>query len=248
MNLDFENRSQALLEILRAHGEIRTVTSAEELGVSQMTIRRDLAELERLGLVRLVRGGAKPADARPFSTRNVLFDAEKWVVAKKVARLVPKTGTIAIDSSTTMARLCKILPSGSGLTVVTNSLISFQTLQSLPGVTALLTGGLFDVRSDSLVGSNCQQFIAGFAFDIYFASTAAFSPSRGGFESTQEEAAVKAAFVRSSAKVVVGVNSQKLDDHAPFASFSTSEIDVLCGDQDPSFWAGTGLSPHTETR
>lgn len=224
------------------------MSSAEQLGVSQMTIRRDLVELERLGLVRVVRGGAKPATARPFSTRNALFDTQKWEVAKKIAPLVPKSGIIAIDSSSTMARLCRILNDAKDLTVVTNSLISFQTLQGRRGIVPLLTGGVFDPRSDSLVGWNCESFISAFAFDMYFASTASFIPQRGGFESTMEEAAVKTAFIRASSKVVLGVSAEKLHERAPFASFTNTNIDILCSNQETSFWDDKGLPTDVKIR
>lgn len=234
MNIDAENRAVELLRILQNDGFIKTKDAADALGVSPLTIRRDLVELQQQRLVRIVRGGAKPVAAPPFSTRNIQFDAEKTAVAGKLLPLVPTTGTIAIDSSTTLARLCRRLTGVHDLTVVTNSLINFNTLQGRPGITPLITGGFHHEESDSLTGEACIRFIEGFHFDFFFASTAAYLPSRGGFESTPVEAAVKRAFVRASAQVILGLNTEKLTERAPYASFENTDIDTLCTDLTPA--------------
>lgn len=234
MNIDAENRATRLLQILEDDGFIRTKNAAETLGVSPITIRRDLVELQQQRLVRVVRGGARPAAAPPFTTRNILFDAEKTAVALKLLPFVPTTGTIAVDSSTTLSRLCRRLSGAENLTVVTNSLVNFEALQGLRGVTPLITGGFHHGESDSLTGEECIRFIEGFHFDVFFASTAAYLPSRGGFESTPVEAAVKRAFVRTSAKTILGLNSEKLTQRAPYASFDGSDLDTLCTERTPT--------------
>ncbi len=227
MSLDAENRSSQLLEILRRDGEIRTSVAAEQLNVSPLTIRRDIAALAEEGLVRAVRGGAKPASFEKFSARNLNFSSEKSVVARKTRKLVPKSGVICIDSSSTTYRLCRLLDMATDLTVVTNCPMHLQALQNKPGITPILTGGRFNAGNDSFIGQETIRFISGFKFDYFFASVAAFDSQRGGFESAASEAEVKQAFMTSSERIVLGLNSAKTSLRAPFSSFAPEQIDVL---------------------
>ena len=95
-------RRARLLEILARDGALRLDPVAEELGVSAMTVRRDLDDLEAEGLARRVRGGAvAPVLPRPFGDRMSTRSAAKAAIARKALDLVPETGAAAFDASTT---------------------------------------------------------------------------------------------------------------------------------------------------
>lgn len=207
--------------------------AAASLGVSEMTVRRDFDHLESLGVARRVRGGAVYGSPVSFEGRERTHAAEKRRIAEKLLPLVPTNGLIAVDSSTTMHRLAQMMVGAGDLTVVTNGLLTFQALQERPGLTAILTGGVADRRSDSLVGPVAAATLDGLRFSNFFSSAAALDAS-GCYEDTLDEASIKRAFARSSARVTVGVNSQKLAHAATAASFDLAAISKLVTELDPS--------------
>lgn len=223
--------SGSRLEWLRARlAEFGSVTIAEAvdaLGASGMTIRRDLATLEALGDARRVRGGAQALGPSAFRTRSPRNARAKIVIAEKVLPMVPSTGAIAIDSSSTMACLANVLASARDLLVVTNGLEVFDTLQDRPGIRALLTGGERDARTSSLVGPMAEATAGSFRYDAVFLSAAAIDSEVGGLEATPEEASIVQVFAGRADRVVLGVDSSKLHGTSPVVSLRWTQIDLL---------------------
>jgi len=228
-----QERREWLLDQLRASKTISLGDAAAALGVSEMTVRRDLRQIEAEGSARRVRGGAVFSGPVSFHGRERSNVEQKQQVARKLLPLVPDAGVIALDSSTTMHRLALELTSRDGLTVVTNGMLTFQALQDRPGVTAILTGGAADRRSDSLVGPVATAFLGEMRFAAFFASAAAID-EHACYEDTLEEAEIKRAFARSSARIVVGAHAAKLDGHAAAASVRLAQVDVLATELDPA--------------
>lgn len=214
--------------------------AAEALGVSEMTVRRDLDEMESLGIARRVRGGAVYSGTVSFQGRERSHANEKRHIAEKLLPLVPTSGVIAMDSSTTMNRLAQAMAGGGDLVVVTNGLLTFQTLQDRPGLTAILTGGEADRRSDSLVGPVVTALLDSMQFATFFASAAAVD-ERALYEDTLEEAEIKRAFARSSARVVLGAHSEKLGDRATAKALAFERVTVLATELDDD---DDALSPY----
>ena len=153
-----EERLDWLLQRLGSDGSVTLREAAEALGVSEMTVRRDLEQLEQRGTARRVRGGAKAAGPQTFAKRHHTAAAAKNRIVAKLADLVPTDGAIAFDASSTVMRLAGQLDGARDLTIITNGLDTFTALRGRPGVTALLTGGGLDERTGSLVGPiACSQ-------------------------------------------------------------------------------------------
>lgn len=234
-SLAAQDRREWLLDQLRASKSVSLAEAAAALGVSEMTVRRDLKSIEADGRARRVRGGAVFHGPVSFQGREQSHVEEKEAIARKLLPIVPESGVIAMDSSTTMHRLALELSSRSGLTVVTNGMLTFQALQDRPGVTAILTGGAADRRSDSLVGPVATAFLNDMRFAAFFASAAAID-EYACYEDTLEEAEIKRAFARSSARVVIGAHSAKLGANATATAVRFGQVDVLA----------TELSPRSE--
>src|SRR5688500_15681364 len=100
-----EGRLERLSESLAAEGSVSIESAAEALGVSEMTIRRDLLELEQRGVARRVRGGARAIGPMSFAERRHAAPRAKAKIATKLAALVPTSGLIAFDASTTVMRV-----------------------------------------------------------------------------------------------------------------------------------------------
>jgi DeoR/GlpR family transcriptional regulator of sugar metabolism len=232
-SLAAEERRNWLLEYLRASKTITLTEAADALGVSEMTVRRDLNSLEHGGIARRVRGGAVYSGPVRFQGRERSHADEKQRVAEKLLPLIPDQGVIAFDSSTTMHRLAQMIAPRDDLVVVTNGLVTFQVLQDRPGVTAILTGGAADKRSDSLIGPVATACLDGMRFTQFFASAAAVD-QRACYEDTLEEAEMKRAFARSSAQVIIGAHSEKLGDNATAIAIQLSGVDILATEREPA--------------
>jgi DeoR/GlpR family transcriptional regulator of sugar metabolism len=232
-SLAAEERHEWLLEQLRNSKALSLSDAAAALGVSEMTVRRDFDRMEASGVARRVRGGAVYSGPVSFQGRERSHAAEKQQIAEKLLPLVPESGMIGMDSSTTMHQLALRIQSSGELTVVTNGLLTFRTLQERPGVTAVLTGGAGDRRSDSLVGPVATGFLRDVRFQAFFASAAAVD-ERDCYEDTLEEAQVKRVFARSSARVIVGVHSEKLGSEATAVAIPLERVSVLATELDPA--------------
>ncbi|MDP9182836.1 MAG: DeoR/GlpR family DNA-binding transcription regulator [Actinomycetota bacterium] len=232
-NLAGEERLDWLRERLEAEGTVQLRDAATELGVSEMTIRRDLQELEGLGVVRRVRGGAVATGPSPFGERRRQHARAKAKIASKLLPMVPTTGAIALDASSTMLRLASVLDGAQDLTVITNGLETFDALQGKPGVFPILTGGAHDPRTGSLVGPMATRAAAGLYVNAFFLSAAAVTLEDGASEATLDEAQVKQAFADAANKVVLAVDGSKLDQRSLAAGLSWDQVEVMVTDLEP---------------
>lgn len=232
-NLAGEQRLEWIKSRLASTGRIGIRAAAEELAVSEMTIRRDLAELEASGTVRRVRGGAVVVGPAHFADRHRARAQSKARIAAKLLALVPERGSIALDASSTILRLATLMKGAQDLTVVTNGLETFGALQGKPGLHAVLTGGELDERTGSLVGPVATRVASTFLFSHFFASAAAVDTSLGASEATLSEAEVKQVLVRMATHVVLAADASKLGSRALAMSIPWEDVDTLVTDLQP---------------
>ncbi len=233
--VDAESRRERLLAILNADGIIRLDAAAESLGVSAMTVRRDLADLETDGQLRRVRGGAVPSlKPRSFLERMSTGADAKLVIADKARALVPESGAAAFDASSTVGTLLSRLDEASDLSIATNSYENFLVARRLPGATALLIGGEAEERTDSFVGLLACQAAGALHYSRFFTSCAAVDPTRGTSEVTLAETQVKLAFVDAAEETVLLVDSSKLGERALARALDWDLISVMITELDPA--------------
>jgi DeoR family fructose operon transcriptional repressor len=232
-SLSSADRDEQILDELASHGRVHIPPLAGRLGVSEMTIRRDLDRLAAAGRVRRVRGGAVAVGPEPFAQRYARQAVEKEVIAAKLLDLVGDGGAIAMDASTTVQRLARRLTDVSNLTVLTNGPDTFFALQELDGVVPVLTGGTLDQRTGSLVGPIAANSTRELVMRRAFVSATAVHPTIGTTEQTLEDATAKAALVNASTSVVLALDHTKLDGHATARCLPLSRIDYLVTDLDP---------------
>lgn len=222
-----QQRLEWLTARLEAEGTVTIADAAAQLQVSEMTIRRDLAELEERGEVRRVRGGARAVGPQPFARRQHTATRAKARIAAKLSPLIPPVGAVAFDASSTVMRLVPGLEHATDLTVLTNGPDTFHALQDVPGVQALLTGGRLEPRTGSLVGPLACRAAAVLSIGMFVASAAAVDPRSGGLEASLEEAEVKRAIAAGAAQVVLAVDSTKLGMGAVAVGVDWDRIDLL---------------------
>src|SRR6266568_3970140 len=224
------HRQSLILQAVRSDGSARVSDLTQRLGVSDMTIRRDLEVLARDGLVEKVHGGAvlpgTPASHEPgFETKLVLERPEKSAIARAAASLVTPGTAFA---------LAQCLLDVPGLTIVTNSLRVtnlFSGTRGLDGTadSVVLTGGV-RTPSDALVGPVADLTIRSLHFDLLFLGCYGFDTDAGLTTPNLAEAETNRTLIRVARRVVV------LADHTKWglvglSSFARlSEVDVLITD------------------
>jgi DeoR/GlpR family transcriptional regulator of sugar metabolism len=200
---------------VRRLGAIRVSELTELLGVSDMTIRRDLDVLAAEGLVEKVHGGAT-APARP-ATEEPGFEAksqreldEKDAIAFAAARLVKPGSAIALTGGTTTWRLAHHLRDVESLTVVTNSVHVADVLHDARRVdlTVVLTGGV-RTPSHALVGPIAVASLSGLHLDQLFMGVHGMSVDAGFTTPNLLEADTNRAFVHAASRLIVVADHTK---------------------------------------
>lgn len=232
--LEAEARRAMLLSSLERDGKIQLERAAAELGVSSMTVRRDLDELASEGLLRRVRGGAVSAlGPRPFSERRAVQFRAKTVIADKALALIPASGAIALDASTTAGTIGSKLGDRPGLTVATNSHENFVAVRRSPGIAAVLIGGEAEEKTDSFVGLIACRAAESMLYQRFFASASAVDSTHGTSEVSLPESQVKRAFAGAARETVLCIDSSKLGQQSVALGFSLHEIAIMVTDLDP---------------
>lgn len=165
-------REVRLREILRILGEASIVALAEELGVSEMTLRRDLDRLESAGYVRRTHGGAVAAERIGFEfdfvTRRQSNQKAKRAIAEAALKLIEPGLVILLDAGTTALEMACLLRGVSNLVVVTPSLAVAAELQFADGIQTILLGGILRQGSPDLTGEITEAALEKLAVDIAF--------------------------------------------------------------------------------
>ena len=167
-------RQTQILERVREEGAVRVADLVRSLGVSDMTIRRDLEVLHERGLIEKVHGGATAIEGSSlfepgFTVKSTLMQSEKALIAGTAAGLVTPGTAIAISAGTTTFALARRLTDVPGLTVLTNSVPVADVLyrDGRPDQTVILSGGV-RTPSDALVGPFAVEVIRSLHVDTVF--------------------------------------------------------------------------------
>ncbi|MFD9884608.1 DeoR/GlpR family DNA-binding transcription regulator [Streptomyces alboflavus] len=241
-NLLAEQRRALILDEVRRRGGVRVNELTRKLGVSDMTVRRDLDALARLGVLEKVHGGAVPvAEASThepgFEAKSGLELSAKEDIARTAATLVAPGTAIALSGGTTTYALAHQLLDVPDLTVVTNSVRVadvFHSAQRSSGqrqgaATVVLTGGV-RTPSDSLVGPVADQAIAALHFDVLFLGVHGISAEAGLSTPNLAEAETNRRLVQSARRVVVVADHTKWGT-VGLSSFATlGQVDTLVTD------------------
>jgi DeoR family fructose operon transcriptional repressor len=233
-----EERQQAIASLVMQRGRASVAELAETYDVTTETVRRDLAVLDRAGLLRRVHGGAVPTRALHLVESNVgerettRADYKDRIAAAAVAYFPPSGGSVLLDAGTTTARIAAQLPTDRELTVVTNSVPIAARLAGLPSVSLQLLGGRVRGLTQAAVGEHALRVLDTLRVDVAFIGTNGISPTHGLSTPDSEEAAVKRAMVRAANYVVVAADSSKAG-RENFISFAPlSSVDTLLTDQE----------------
>lgn len=241
-------RQQEILAAVNRHGGVRVADMVEQLGVSEMTIRRDITSLVRRGLVSRVHGGAvapsRSAQEPAFALKAAQQQAEKARIGRLAASRVATGDSVALSAGTTtlaVARALTALPHFATLTLVTNSLPAADVLHEAvmkareagqPAPTLLLTGGE-RTPSDALVGPATVDYLRGLRVDWVFLGAHGFDPAIGLMTPNLQEAATNAALLATGRSVVAVLDSSKWGVRGVRAFCRLEDLAVLVTDSPP---------------
>lgn len=231
-------RQHVILSRLRTRGAVRITALSKELGVSSMTIRRDIAELADKGLLKRVHGGAVTTStllAEPlFSVKSQMDVGLKDAIARRAIDYVSPGDVIAIGGGTTAYIFAQHLlesENSSGVTILTNSIPVAELVQAMENKDAevIVTGGVLS-RSSSLVGPIADKVISSLRVNTLFLGTHSVSMPRGFLTPNSLESATDAALINIADRRIVLADHTKWDNTSlsMFASFDS--IDVLITD------------------
>lgn len=231
-------RKQYIRTQLEQFHTVQVGELARALGVSEMTIRRDLNDLERVGVLRKTHGGAERelscSYEPPFGVRSHEALAQKQIIASEAVRFVHEGDTIAIDSGTTTVEFARQLTSFKNLTIVTTSIHIALMFLDHPSITVILSGGTLRRHEGSLVGSLAWESFSRLHFDTFFVSVAAVNAEVGLSDYIIEDADIKRMIISHTNRTVALIHAEKFD-HTAFAQVAPLEdIDVLITDSQPT--------------
>ena len=207
-------RTNRILEILTERERVEVSALAEELGVSQVTMRKDLTELERRGLIRREHGFAVLRSADNVEGRLAYHYEEKRRIARRAAELVHDGDTIMVESGSCCALLvAELAASGREVTVVTNSAFIAGYVRDAASVQTVLLGGIYQKDSQVMVGPMVRSCVEGFYVDLLFAGTDGFSPRTGFTNSDQMRAQAVRDMASHAERVVLLTESEKFSRH-----------------------------------
>jgi DeoR family fructose operon transcriptional repressor len=241
-----EERQQALATLVTERGRLAVTAVAEEFGVTTETVRRDLAALERVGMLRRVHGGAVPVGALTLvepglAERHGTRSEAKRKIATAALDLLPATdGSIILDGGSSTAALADILPPDRRLYVATNSVpIAARLSVASPAVTLHLLGGRVRGITQTAVGDATVRSLQDLRLDVVFLGTNGISAVHGFSTPDEAEAATKRAMVRAAQRVIVLGDSSKLGREHLVRFATVEDVDVLVtdGDADPGIVA-----------
>ena len=232
----FDIRQKKILDCLQCEPELKVSDLVTLTGASIATVRRDLLEMEKNGLIVRTFGGVRAVDqkslvARTFEQRSALQNPEKQRIAAKAAELVFPGMTIAIDSGTTCMNFAAFLKNKAPLRIVTSALAVIETLGGVPGIEINLVGGKFRLDNLDFYGAVSIGNFKQFHVDIAFMGCDALLPDKGAFSHDQESAAISRAIRGSAAELVLLCDSGKIGRRGAFLAFAPEEIGTVVTDR-----------------
>jgi DeoR/GlpR family transcriptional regulator of sugar metabolism len=221
------DRQRKILELIAQNGQVAVTDLCSLFGVSEMTVRRDLSELDREGLLRRVHGGAMSSLGRSYEPPYPLRATEnlhyKEAIGRAAAEMISDGESIAFDVGTTTLEIARSLEGKRNLTILTaslpiaNEVVANYSLES--DIRLILTGGVVRAGEHSMIGEYASRLYADLHVDMAFMGIGGISLKDGLTEYNMEDALMKQALIRSANHVVVVVDSTKFG-RTTFASVS----------------------------
>jgi DeoR family fructose operon transcriptional repressor len=236
--MNFERRKRLILEQLEKEGSVLIPEIAARCQVSEITARRDLAELEKSGLLIRSYGGATMSRGveNMFSfDRKAMQNKEKKIqICRKAATLISDNDIIYIDCGTTVYHLTQFLKNFNSLRVITNSLPVVSDLQCHPHIKVYLIGGELDCKRKALYGPLSELGLEKYRAHKAFIGASGITIDRGISSNDEKEAQITLKMAGTASEVYLLCDSSKFEEDSFFKYADLSLVTSIITDEEIS--------------
>ncbi|HEY0237175.1 MAG TPA: DeoR/GlpR family DNA-binding transcription regulator [Friedmanniella sp.] len=230
-----KDRQRTILELLEQQGKLAISELSARFRVSEMTVRRDLDQLEGDGLLRRTHGGAVRTESGSFepafALRSRLNTDAKRAIAAAVAREVADGTTLVLDGGSTGSMVAEALV-GRRITVCALNMRVAEILAVSPDTTVMVPGGEIRHGEQSFVGPTAERTLADYRFDAFVMTASGVDHAAGFTEWNVQDAAIKRAALASASRCVVACDSSKFGQTAFARVAALAAVDLIVTDSD----------------
>ncbi len=234
--MDVESRQDAILGLLRTQERVRTDDLAAHFDVSIQTIRSDLRDLSKAGLVDRTRGGARwviSASNRDYGERRKLNADRKQKIGALAALLIPDNCSVTLNIGTTTEQVARALGNHRDLVVLSNNINIINTMMGTNSKELILVGGAVRQSDGAIVGEDAVEFISRFKVDFAVIGASALDGDGSVLDYDVREVSVARAILRNARTRLLVCDSSKFERTAPVRICDISELDYLITDTAP---------------
>ena len=209
----FERRDK-IIELVNKNGKVNVNELAEMFGISDVSIRTDLADLEAKGLLSRIHGGAVSSYKTYYNMdlqQRLIENREyKEHIAEYVVTMIENNDTVMFNSGTTTLTILRKIPKNMNLSIVTNSITIALEASSNPNFNVVLLGGAVNPKYQFVYGDNANAQLAKYHADKLILSVDGINPSTGFTTYYDREAEIDRLMLENSATKIIAADSSKL--------------------------------------
>ena len=234
-------RREQIIQRLRQLGGVQVNGLSALYGVSTVTIRNDLAFLEKQGIAVRAYGGALICDSTTPSVEPSVEDksalntalntAMKRSVAKAAVELIQPGHRVILDSGTTTFEIARLMRKHTDVIAMTNGMNVANALLEAEGVELLMTGGHLRRQSQSFYGDQAEQSLQNYHFDMLFLGVDAIDLERGVSTHNEDEARLNRRMCEVVERIIVVTDSSKFNRSSLHKIIDTQRIDMIIVDE-----------------
>jgi DeoR family transcriptional regulator of aga operon len=229
-------RREQIIQRLRQQGSVQVNDLAEAYSVSTVTIRNDLAFLEKQGIAVRAYGGALICDSHvsgvepSVEDKSTLNTTIKRHIASAAVELIKPGHRIILDSGTTTCEIARQLRQHNDVIAMTNGMNVANVLLEAEGVELLMTGGHLRRQSQSFYGDQAEQSLQNYHFDMLFLGVDAMDLERGISTHNEDEARLNRKMCEVAERIIVVTDSSKFNRSSLHKIIDTQRIDTIIVD------------------
>ncbi|SUG41087.1 DNA-binding transcriptional regulator AgaR [Salmonella enterica subsp. arizonae] len=230
-------RRELIIQRLRQQGSVQVSDLSVLFGVSTVTIRNDLAFLEKQGIAVRAYGGALICDSNTSSMepsvedKSSLNTALKRSIARAAVELIKPGHRVILDSGTTTYEIARLMRKHTDVIAMTNGMNVANALLEAEGVELLMTGGHLRRQSLSFYGDQAEHSLQNYYFDMLFLGVDAIDLERGISTHNEDEARLNRRMCEVAEKIIVVTDSSKFDRSSLHKIVDTQRIDMIIVDE-----------------
>ena len=231
-------RREQIIQRLRQQGSVQVNDLSVLFGVSTVTIRNDLAFLEKQGIAVRAYGGALICDSNTpgiepsVEDKSSLNTAVKRSIAQAAVALIKPGHRVILDSGTTTYEIARMMRQHTDIIAMTNGMNVANALLEAEGVELLMTGGHLRRQSQSFYGDQAEQSLQNYHFDMLFLGVDAIDLERGVSTHNEDEARLNRRMCEVAERIIVVTDSTKFNRSSLHKIIDTQRIHTIIVDED----------------